>query len=199
MNGKGLAQQTLAERALLARQSRDSNVVETVRQLEAVRSRLAQAALSSNEAAADNKAGGAALVESLSRQEQELAARVSEARGVRNRNDPWVTERMVQQALPRESVLVEIARFGVLKFRHGNEATWWQPARYAAWVFPPEGKGEVRLVDLGPAEEIERAVSGYRKAMRGAGEEITRKGEAEAEVELRKPLVALAQARAATA
>ena len=101
----------------------------------------------------------------------------------------------MQQALEHQSVLVEIVRFGVFNFHHGTEASWWQPAHYAAWVFPPEGMGEVRLVDLGPAEEIEHAVSDYRKAMRGSGEEINRKGEGEAEAELRKLLLAPGSAR----
>ena len=99
----------------------------------------------------------------------------------------------MQRALQRESVLVEIARFGVFNFHHGKEASWWGPARYAAWVFPPQGMGEVQLVDLGPAEAIERAVSEYRKAMRNSAEEINRRGEAEAEAELRKVLVALSE------
>jgi CHAT domain-containing protein/tetratricopeptide (TPR) repeat protein len=193
LNGKGLAQQTLAERALLARQSRDASIVETVRQLEAVRSRLAQAALSSSQPPLDGKAGGATLVESLSRQEQELAARVSESRGVRHRDDPWVSASLVQQVLPRESVLVEIARFRVFDFHHGDEMNWWQPPRYAAWVLPPEGMGDIRLVDLGPAEEIEKAISLYRTAMRSSALEINRKGEPAAEAEIRIPLVALAQ------
>ena len=60
-------------------------------------------------------------------------------------------------------------------------------------VHPTCGKGDVRLIDLGPAEDIERAVSEYRKAMRGTDEPITRKGEPEAEAELRVPLEALAK------
>ncbi len=51
----------------------------------------------------------------------------------------------------------------------------------------------MRIIDLGPAEEIERAVSEYRKAMRGSVESITRKGEPEAEAEIQKLLAELAR------
>ncbi len=193
LNGKGVAQQILAERALLRGQSRDSGLVQMVRQLEAVRSRLAQAILSTSEVAPAATGGQATLVESLSRQEQELAARVSQSRGITLPDNPWITALDVQRVLPRDSVLVEIARFGIFDFRHGNEANWWRPPRYGAWVVPPAGMGDVRIIDLGPAEEIERAVSEYRKAMRGSGESITRKGEPEAEAEIQKLLAALAR------
>ncbi len=88
LNGKGVAQQILAERALLARQSRDSGLVQMVRQLEAVRSRLAQAILSTSEVVPAATGGQATLVESLSLQEQELAARVSQSRGITLPDNP---------------------------------------------------------------------------------------------------------------
>ncbi len=103
-----------------------------VRQLEAVRSRLAQAILSTSEVARPATGGQATLVESLGRQGRELAARVSQSRGITLPDDPWITAPVVQRVLPRNSVLVEIAHFRIFDFHHGNEANWWRPPRYGA-------------------------------------------------------------------
>lgn len=192
LNGKALSQQALAERTLLARESRDQRFSEIVRELKAVRARLANAVVSTTDATLGPGAKREALLESLKRQEQEFVARLSLARGIVHRTDSWVTADEVRKAVAADSVLVEFARFGVFDFQHGNELDWWRAPHYAAWVIPPLGKGDVQLIDLGSAEAIEQAVAEYRTAMRSAPATITDKGEPAAEAELRKPLKALA-------
>ena len=64
--------------------------------------------------------------------------------------------------------------------------------RYAAWVIPPAGAGEVRLLDLGEAGAVE-AARAVRQAVRDAPRAIAAKGEAAAERELRGPLDELAR------
>ena len=193
LNGKALAQQSLSERALLLREGRDASLSQAVRQLQSVRSRLARAAVSPSELATAPGQDRPSLLKSLDSQERELESRLSQARGLPHRDDPWVTVDEVRKALPADSILVEIARFGVFDFRHGDEPSWWRAPRYAAWLLPPAGAGEIRLIDLGPAAAIEKSAAEYRKVMRDAGPTIARKGEAAAEAELRKPLLDLAQ------
>lgn len=106
--------------------------------------------------------------------------------------DPWVSVDRVRAPIPKDATLVEFARFRVLNFGAKKNADTWGPARYAAWVIPPAGKGNVRIIDIGEAEKIDAAVAACRKAIRDAPARIRADGEVEAEKGLRKPLEALA-------
>ena len=55
-------------------------------------------------------------------------------------------------------VLVDIARLYTFDFWAKGQDNPWEPARYAAWIVPPAGKGDVTILDLGPAEEIDAVV-----------------------------------------
>src|SRR5262249_47555438 len=105
--------------------------------------------------------------------------------------DAWVELDMLRQALPKDAVLIELARFGVFDFKAIKDQQRWQPARYAAWLIP--AAGPVRVLDLGPADVIDAAVQRVRQALQEAPKTIRLKGEADAETALREPLEALAQ------
>src|SRR5262249_25093704 len=98
----------------------------------------------------------------------------------------------VRKALPAEAVLIEISRFDVHNIQVKGGERFPRGLRYAAWVVPPTGQGEVHLVDLGPAEPIEDAVRTIHDALQQAPTEIRKQGEPDAEQQIQKPLRALA-------
>lgn len=69
--------------------------------------------------------------------------------------------------------------------------------RYAAWIVPSAGQGDVRVIDLGEAAAIDAAVAAVRQgllAAQGGSKQksvIVEKGEAEAEKELQTALASL--------
>jgi tetratricopeptide (TPR) repeat protein len=77
--------------------------------------------------------------------------------------------RDVALALPDGAALVEFVRFDVFDF-HAVPARGepsWQPARYLAFVMPPGQHDEVRMVDLGEAEEIDQLIDRFREEIAG--------------------------------
>ena len=92
-----------------------------------------------------------------------------------------------------DTVWIDIAQFPVSNFQKAGKEQEWEPHRYAAWIIPPGDRTDVQLVDLGPAEPIDRAVTQVRQAFRSASRTIYDEGEADAEVGLRKDLQALAR------
>ncbi len=57
---------------------------------------------------------------------------------------------------------IDIARFPLLDFDFAYNGMRWRPEHYAAWIVPAAGQGDVKLVDLGEAEAIDRAVVDLR-------------------------------------
>jgi CHAT domain-containing protein len=187
VNGKGVAQQALAERALLARDSRDPATASLARALTGVRADLA--ALSSGQFKPEEAANRQARIAALNKQEEEASRKLGQAAGRPTRDDPWIELNEVRQALAPDAVLVEISRFNVMDFKEYQ----WRLPHYAAWIVPPAGKGAVRLVDLGEAGPIDDAVNGVLRALREALQRIPKEGEAESERALQGPLQGLAK------
>ncbi len=75
----------------------------------------------------------------------------------------------VAAALPDGSALVEMVRFQMFRFEavpaRGEVA--WGPEAYLAFVLPAGSPDRVRMVDLGEADPIDRAVGAYRQAVTG--------------------------------
>jgi len=192
LNGKSVAQQALAERSLLARGSDDPTLAKTVQELNTVRQQLAQLTLAAPKPGAEKTHRQAR--ERLAAQEQELAKRLGQASGRPARDDPWVSLEEVQQALPRDAVLVEFAELRVANFQTRKQAP-----HFVAWVIPGAGQGEVKIIDLGGSAPIEKAVQAVRDGFRAAQGSAKRKsvidekGEADAEKEIRTALAALGQ------
>jgi tetratricopeptide (TPR) repeat protein len=77
----------------------------------------------------------------------------------------------VAAALPPGAVLVEFVRFDLYDFlapRKRGEKEW-KPARYLAFVVRPEKPDDVRMIDLGEAEPIDRLIRTYRAELSGGG------------------------------
>jgi CHAT domain-containing protein len=91
-------------------------------------------------------------------------------------------------------VLVEIARVRLFDFKaRREEDPWRQAPHYAAWVIPPQGSGDVQVIDLGPADRIEKAVLAARQALHDAPARLRDDGEPDAEQALRPVLQELAK------
>ena len=164
LNGKAVAQEVLAQRTLLATEAADPTLAELVKQLLAIRSRLAS--LSMTVPKAGKEAEHRQQLETLSQQEQELSRQLGQATGHNASRDSWVEPAAVRKALAKGAVLIEVARFRVDNFKALGKENTWLPPRYAVWLIPAAGQGEVKVVDLGAAEKIEAAV----QAAQGRGE-----------------------------
>lgn len=107
----------------------------------------------------------------------------------------WVDVDTIRAQIPPSAVFIDFARFAVFNYAARRKGEDWKPARYAAWITPPQGQGSVQVVDLGEASAIDAAVSAYREALRQAiGEQslAAKLGEAHAEKmlsEAARPLV----------
>ncbi len=191
INGKGATLEVLADRAVALRTASDPKVAEQVGQWQAARRALAALAL--RPVPADAAEARRKEVADLAGRERELARRIAEAGGRLPPRGEWVELEQVRQAMAADAVLVEIARvYTYTPWVPGN-ASWWHEPHYVAWVVPPAGGAAVRVVDLGPAEPIEQAVTAVRTAFAEAPKIVQRDGEPEAEKEVRKPLAALAR------
>jgi tetratricopeptide (TPR) repeat protein len=169
LNGKAVAHEAIARQKLLVRDSRDPAVAAKAAELRAVQSQLAglsQAAPKQGEEAAHRR-----RLAELSAQQQELARQVSLAAGRPALEEAWIEPDAVRRALPADGLLVDIVRFRPAIFAAKENEKHWEPARYVAWLTPPAGRGEIEVVDLGPAEAIDAAVALVRAgvAARHAG------------------------------
>jgi CHAT domain-containing protein/Tfp pilus assembly protein PilF len=187
VNGKGLAQETLASSALLARDSTDPAAGKLARRLLAVRQELAWLTFSAARPGREKQR--LERLQNLTAQEADLGKRLRRAGSAAAAAD-WVELEQVRRALPADAVLIDMARFAVYDFKARPEKRW-QPARYAAWV--TSAAGRVRLIDLGPAEKIDAAVASLRQLLSEAPKKIGEKGEAAAEKQLRESLQTVAK------
>ncbi len=101
----------------------------------------------------------------------------------------WVDIESIRLCVPRNAVFIDIARFDIFNYAAKRKGEDWQPARYAAWIVPPPGAGEIEVIDLGEAKPLDAAVTEYRAVIRAAlGKQglITKAGEPAAEKALRE-------------
>jgi CHAT domain-containing protein/Tfp pilus assembly protein PilF len=185
LNGKAVAQQALAERTLLARDSHDADRADTVAELLLVRKQLATLTFQSPPPGQEDNYRQ--QLARLAAKEQEFAKQLGRAAGRPIVDTPWVEVDEVRRSLPADAVLIEIARFRFERFGTGGARA--KPAsHYAAWIIPPPGKEPVRVIDLGEANKIEAAVQDVRRALQQAPARIREVGEPESEQELHQRL-----------
>jgi CHAT domain-containing protein len=188
LNGKAVANQALAETTLLARASRNPRQAMAFRELRSVRQQSARLALALPRAG--QEARRRQELARLASREGELVRQLGQDNA---RPAPrWVQLDAVRQALPGDAVLIDVARVTVADFQANRENKWGTP-HYAAWVIPARGQGEVQVIDLGDARQIEADVQAARRALQAAP--LARRGdrEAGAERELRRILEPLAR------
>ncbi len=194
-NSKGVAQEMLAQKALLERDNKKPELVPLVRELVGDRRRLANLinlAPQPGEEAAHKQA-----VDKLSTLVDELANRMVHLGGSVVAGK-WVAMNDIRRGMPAKSMLVDIARFYPVVFGAKPGEPHRLAAHYMAWVTPPVGNGETKIVDLGDAADIDKAIAEFQEAFRPCQNAdrnknpIGRLGEVAAEKELHQSLAALA-------
>jgi tetratricopeptide (TPR) repeat protein len=163
INSKGVALESLAEHARLTCDARDPQLVAKIERLTALRTGLAK--LAPLTPSPDEETVYQQGVPKIAGEEQKLAREVGLAAGRPALGSPWIEPAAVRGALPRDAVLIDIARFRPFDFHAKPGEDSWQPDRYAAWVIPAEKQGDVQVVDLGPAEPIDQAVERARQGI----------------------------------
>lgn len=190
LNGKALSGEVLGERALLSRDAQSALAGPKVRTLLAVRKQIADAAYASGAATLEKD-----KLDELIRKEQELSREIASA-VARPAGSIWIDLASVRKAIPTDAVLVEIARFNLYDYRKSLAERFKDAKRgyaeFAAWIIPPQGNGNVRLVPLGNAKAIEAAVVAARNDIKNAPARSREVGEVQAEKEARKSLQRLA-------
>jgi CHAT domain-containing protein/tetratricopeptide (TPR) repeat protein len=166
LNGKALAQEALTQNSLLLRGNNDPEVAAESAKLFEVRRRLANLVLGTSESPAG--AHRPHQIEQLEAQERELtealAAKIGRAVG----SGRWFEIADLRAAIPVGSVLVDIAHFFPFDFDAKLGTYPWKAKRYVAWIIPPAGQGDVKIVDLGEAEPIDDAVKAVQKEINAA-------------------------------
>ena len=190
VNGKALAQQTLAQRALLARDTSNPLVATTARYLQAVRRQLASLSLVGVDS--QQSARQQAQLADLSRQEQAQSRELARLSGRAAGTSEWVETAKIRSSLPDDAALVEIARIKVYDDQSSDEAEN-APEHYLAWIVPAAGEDPIRFVDLGEAEPIDTAVREVRTGLQEALVQLRELGEPEAEQNLHRVLRNLAE------
>jgi CHAT domain-containing protein len=183
LNGKSIAQQSLGERILLARDSGSARAGELLTELTSVRQELAKMALAATAPGKEDEVRKRR--QELQDKEKELSGKLHLTDDRRRRDDSWIELDDMRGKLPAKGVYVDFAKFDVHDFKSDKPL----PARYAAWITPKTG--DVEIVDLGPAETIEAAIKEARQALEESAKTVRTVGEPEAEKALRGPLAAL--------
>ena len=145
--------------------SDDSRAVKTFQELSRTRTQLSKLTFSGH-----GKEGMDAYkgkIANLEKQKEILEARLTKlSRAFATRQKIVKADsKKVAGALPGKTVLVEFARIGRFNFKATGKQKKWLPDRYLAFILHA-GKGDrVELIDLGPADRIDKAVAVCKKEM----------------------------------
>jgi len=181
LNGKSVIQQALADQAIALRERNEQTTSAEYTAWQAARTKLAKAALGAGENLAE-----------LERQEQELARKFAAAAGRANTGGEWVTLEAVQANLPPRSRLIEIR--GLIRYHFDpvkHDFTYDKPT-YHAWIIPPANEGQVTIVEMGTAEDIEGEILATRKIIADV-DLVRREGEAAAAAKTQQALQKLSE------
>lgn len=84
----------------------------------------------------------------------------------------------VAKALPADAALVEFVRFDVFDFKAipARDQPIWKPAHYMAFVMPAGEPDKIVMIDLGPADAIDRMISEFRTKITGESDKRSGRG-----------------------
>lgn len=191
LNAKGVAQQALAQRAINERDQKDPVLAAITKQLQTIRRELIMLLRTVPAPAGDDLR--LKRIADLRRLEATATAQLAAATGRPTLDARWVDLSDVRKKLADGAWLIDIARFRLRHFNAKTHDERWQPEHYVVWLIPPAGKGEVKLIDLGPAEEIDALIRKVREALVISKDAIVANGERAAEQELQPILKSLAK------
>jgi CHAT domain-containing protein/tetratricopeptide (TPR) repeat protein len=153
-------------------------LAEPLRELTALRRQIAQRTLAGpgSEDLETHQKILTELTDRKERLEQELARRIPEMK--LERQLQAADRQAVADALPERSVLIEFVRFEVFNFRavRARSESQWDPAHYLAFVLAAEEPDDVRMIDLGEAEAIDRMIASFRASITGEAERSYERG-----------------------
>lgn len=161
---KGMSLETEArfQRALFS--SSDAMAMDVFSRLQAARVRLAELTFSTpqNDFEEHKK-----QLENLSSHKDELEAQLAKISKsfAEKMEKSGVDTQAVAQALPRGSVLVEFVLSDTYDFKTSDIKLQWQPKQYFAFVLHAGQPDRVRLVKLGEAEVIDKAISNLKASV----------------------------------
>ncbi len=188
LNGKAVMHEALAQRSRLTTPEAEE-LLAPLRRLRNELARLSVQAPGAGQASAHRQ-----RLALLRAQEDALVRKVGELTlGLSGGEDFWISLAPVREALARDAVLINIARFDAFQFPTEGKPQAWQAARYAAWIIPPAGRDGVQMVDLGEAETLELAVREVREKIQEAPRLVVAQGELAAEQALGRSLEKLAE------
>ena len=172
LNAKSFRRETFARQLAALNSSRDSEAVAVRERLHDVWGRLAGGVVEPvrgplTQTLIDRRVDAMlGLFEELKGLARE-AARVTRPLAA-ERND-WVSIDRVRETLPPDAVLIDVIGHLEYNFDATPGLRTWKAARNLAFVIPPAGRGEVRLVDLGDEMVIWKAVDTYVRRIGRAG------------------------------
>ncbi len=187
INGKAIAQESLAARELLLRDASNPALAAQVKELQRVREQLAALALS--KPASKDAPLKQAEQQQLLHDEARLSRQLSQATGSAPADRAWINLAQAQQAIPRDGVYIDLVRMPISGISEEKEI----PTRYLAWIIAAEGP--VQILDLGDAEKIDAAVEKARatlSAAPGKNGSLRQVGELKATEALERDLQAVA-------
>ena len=189
-NGKAVAHEATAQQAILAKQTKDPKTAGIASDLTAVRARLAL--LCQLSPSVEELEDYQSNLKSLQSAERQLIHDIGGRLASLNPDETWVEIDDLRKSIQAGSVLIDIARFEVRDFAAENSSpNRWKPARYAAWITPPAGQGDIKIVDLGEAEVIDERVKQVRLSIE-ASQVIKERGEVLSEEATNQKLADLA-------
>lgn len=156
INGRGLHYAAMAERLLLARDVRLNGQAALFDELVAVRRQ--HATLLQNGRGEMTEEDHARQLIELSEREGILSRQIG-LTGQRTPLNRSVTEvSVLRKALPADTALIHLAKIGLrdFTFKGGPAGPKINP-HYIAWIVPPAASGDVKMLKLGTAAEIEAA------------------------------------------
>lgn len=154
LNFKAAPHVAIAEASLLS----DPAVSEKVDELKGVRSRLAKISFTP---AKDISRGTREELAALETKERALVQEIASQRRFTSGETRWITAGELMSSTPFESVFINIARFPQMDLTDEDAEAGTEV--YAAWIIPSAGTGQIKVVPLGDAEEIDAEISGLRE------------------------------------
>ena len=188
VNSKGVAQQAVAERTLLARDAQTPEAKSLLKQLTDIRRELSK--LSTGFPPAGQEESWKKRRQEWTEKERLLSAQLGQHDLRTLRDDPWIDLDEVTRRLPEKSALVDIVRFRVFDYKAPPRRKKWRAAHYVAWVTRKDG--QAHLFDLGEADPIDALIAQVRHELEEAPYQLRKEGEVKAEQAAQRALQALA-------
>ncbi len=185
VNSKGSLHETQAAAAQLTVAGNSQQI----QKLRDVRQQIASLTLSGN---GSEDGQTAKRRENLLAQEKELFAAVRDTGDRLDKPLPWIESKDIRSQLSTNSVLIDIMKFRVARLKPEGKTnqSFLKEAHYAAWITPKFGP--VRIVDLGPADEIDKGVLAVRQELETAFATVKKLGEPAAEKQLNAVMTTVA-------